>query len=92
MNGTQLPATPANTMIQTNDPEYASEFALHVKTGDYFAMIATLLGFVEEVAEKLEEKDGSMKIANAEIKKLKQNLMYLQKNYSIQPKGAELVS
>lgn len=63
-----------------------NNFDFHVQTGDYFAMIATLLGFVEEATKKLQEKDEMMKIAGSQIVELKKNLMYLQENYTMEPK------
>lgn len=81
---------PADIVIidTTGEPNTVSvnNFDFHVKNGDYFAMIATLLGFVEETTQKLKEKDEAMKIAEAQIMALRKNLLYLQENYKIEPK------
>ncbi|MFA5877183.1 MAG: hypothetical protein WC880_02340 [Candidatus Paceibacterota bacterium] len=66
--------------------EQLKQFVFHVENGDYFAMLATLLGFVEETASKLEEKDEAMKIAEMQIARLRKNLQYLHENYNITPK------
>jgi hypothetical protein len=83
MSEAQVPAIQSNILILEDNTDNS---LFHVESGDYFAMIATLLGFVEETAAKLEEKDETMKIARAELQLLKKNLMYLQENYSIEPK------
>lgn len=63
-----------------------SRLLFHVEKGDYFAVIATLLGFVEDSARELQEKDEAMRIAENQIMQLRQNLMFLQDNYNITPK------
>ncbi len=83
----QLPELRSNIVIlrdeETGEP---TELIFHVKNGDFFAMLATLLGFVEETAEKLKEKDEAMSIAEAQIALLRKNLIYLQEHYCIEPK------
>lgn len=74
---------------QDADGEF-KQLIFHVENGDYFAMLSTLLGFVEEAAAKLEEKDEAMKIAEAQIARLRANLKYLHDNYTIEPKKKKL--
>lgn len=87
MNDIQLPQIQSNVLILEDAAGDTHEFVFHVENGDYFAMLATLLGFVEETACKLQENDEAMKIAAGEIARLKANLVYLQENYSIEPKN-----
>mgnify|MGYP001565162621 CR=1 FL=1 len=69
-----------------NESGQFKQFIFHVEHGDYFAMLSTLLGFVEETANKLQEKDEAMKIAEIQIARLRENLQYLHENYTITPK------
>ncbi len=81
-----LPMTEFNTATLQDEGEQPHEFIFHVEHGDYFAMIATILGFVEDAAQKLEEKDEAVKIAQEQITRLRKDLIYLQEHYCIEPK------
>lgn len=87
MSDFQFPKIQSDVLILKDGPDGSqSQLIFHVENGDYFAMIATLLGFVEESAQKLQEKDEAMKVAQEQIALLRANLMYLQENYTIEPK------
>ncbi|MES2014488.1 MAG: hypothetical protein V4437_01590 [Patescibacteria group bacterium] len=86
MDEFQLPTIQSNVLILQDAAGNPREFIFHVENGDYFAMLATLLGFVEEAANKLEAEDEAMKIAASEIARLRENLIFLQANYKIEPK------
>lgn len=87
MSEFQFPTIQSNVLILKDAAGNPHEFIFHVENGDYFAMLATLLGFVEETANKLQTQDEAMKIAGAEIARLRKNLIFLQANYIIKPKG-----
>ncbi|MES2135330.1 MAG: hypothetical protein V4449_03765 [Patescibacteria group bacterium] len=89
----QFPSINANILILQDSQDENGEFKqfiFHVDNGDYFAMLSTLLGFVEETASKLEEKDETMRIAQQQIARLRHNLQYLHENYTITPKKKPL--
>jgi hypothetical protein len=72
-------------IVESISDDAHSRLLFHVKTGDYFAVLATVLGFVEEsLSEKapdaLEEKELAL------VQKLRENLIYLHQNYRIEPK------
>ncbi len=89
MGELEFPVIHSNILI-IQDAEDAEgelkQLIFHVENGDYFAMLSTLLGFVEETAGKLQEKDEAMKIAEIQIARLRENLKYLHENYTITPK------
>ena len=93
MSELQFPDVQPNILILDDSQDEAGQlkqFIFHIENGDYFAMLSTLLGFVEETANKLEEKDEAMKIAEMQIARLRQNLQYLHENYTITPKQKPL--
>ncbi len=55
----------------------------HINTGDYFAMVATALGFVEEKLSSL-EKTPSQELRL--LRTLKSDLQYLHAHYAVCPK------
>lgn len=90
MSDLQFPSIQPNVLILEDSQDENGEFhqlIFHVENGDYFAMLSTLLGFVEETAGKLEQQDEAMKIAEEQIVRLRANLKYLQDNYIIIPKN-----
>jgi len=89
MSDVGFPTITSNILILQDSKDESGEIKqliFHVENGDYFAMLSTLLGFVEETASKLEEKDEAMKIAEMQIARLRANLKYLHENYTITPK------
>lgn len=91
MADVQIPSLDTNILILEDSSEDGEihQLIFHVETGDYFAMLSTLLGFVEETAGKLQEQDEAMKIAEMQIARLRANLKYLQDNYVITPKAKQ---
>lgn len=60
----------------------------HLKTGDYFAMLATILGFVEETLERAESKNLELAQKEAALaRRLREDLIYLQEHYRIEEKN-----
>lgn len=95
MSELQFPDIQPNILVLDDSQDTAEQlkqFVFHVENGDYFAMLATLLGFVEETASKLQEKDEAMKIAEMQIARLRKNLQYLHENYNITPKKKPVIA
>lgn len=56
----------------------------HLKGGDYFGTLATILDLMDQMTDnKIDELIKWKKEKRANIKKLKSDLLYLQKNYRI---------
>lgn len=78
-------------LVVRDKPRYGREEALkrlrfHVKVDDYFATLATLLGFVEEkltLLEKSVNKGQATSLELSILNEMQKDLMYLQKNYHI---------
>lgn len=70
-----------------SEPARLEVLQFHIKTGDYFPLLATVMGFLEESIRKCE--DGFMIIAPMEsevIQNIRKDLIHLHKNYQIEPK------
>lgn len=85
MSDQEPPKATLDELVVHNESGH-SRLLFHVEKGDYFAVIATLLGFVEDSAHELQEKDEAMRIAENQIMQLRQNLIFLQEHYNITPK------
>lgn len=59
----------------------------HIETGDYFAMLATALGFVEEALQNTETTAESAELAL--LRNLKKGLIFLDHRYEIREKTEE---
>lgn len=57
----------------------------HVENGDYFAMLATIMGFMQEGLERCAEGSKEHQLA----KDLRQDLRYMHAKYQIVPKGKD---
>lgn len=56
----------------------------HIKGNDYFGTLATILDLMDQITDKkIDELVEWKKEKRANIKKLKSDLLYLQKNYRI---------
>lgn len=76
-------ALPACWIIRdAEDDRRLERLEFHLKHGDYFPMVATVLGFVEEALAEC--KSDIVKAAT--LKTLKKDLMHLHKHYRITPK------
>ena len=49
----------------------------HIKSDDYFGTLATVIDFIAQEKEEMEERQNKI------LKNLKNDLVYLQKNYKI---------
>jgi hypothetical protein len=71
----------------THEPARLQQLEFHIKSGDYFPLLATIMGFLEEGIRQCE--DGFLTIAPIEsevIQNVRQDLLHLHKHYQIQPK------
>ncbi len=83
-------ATPYECLEDTSgNPERLKQLEFHIESGDYFPLLATVLGFLEEGMRECET--GSLTLAPVEAKVVedfRKDLIHLHKNYEIQPKRA----
>jgi hypothetical protein len=61
----------------------------HVNHGDYFSTLASILRFYEESIKEGKIDGGMQKIELKTISKVIEDLLYLDKNFSIIPKKEE---
>jgi hypothetical protein len=74
---------------QLPDDERLERLNYHVKSGDYFPLLSTIFGFVQETLKEY-ENDGSPELVTMEsdaIQMARKDLAYLQQNYHIIPKS-----
>lgn len=71
-------------------PERLEQLQFHIKSGDYFPLLSTLLCFVEEGMRSCESGEAlTLPPVEADlIRSLREDLIYLHKHYSIEPKTA----
>ncbi len=64
----------------------------HVESQDYFVSLATSLGLIEEMIENeltnLKHVDHEIKQLSRSLGKVSSDLVFLQENYTIEPKSA----
>ena len=79
-------------MATTETPEIFEEerierLSYHLQTGDYFPMLATVLGFVQESVQECScsSEDRLAPLERDVLKGTRHDLMYLHKNYRIVP-------
>ncbi len=76
--------------IPVNDTERLARLHFHVKTGDYFPTLATILGFVEETLSSYPQDEDSMPLLEKDlIQSVRKDLMYLHEYYQIEVKMQE---
>ncbi|KND50816.1 MAG: hypothetical protein AB202_00215 [Parcubacteria bacterium C7867-007] len=75
-------STPTTTLILNDSPQHID---FHIKTGDYFAFLATMMGFLEEALNNCESELVSER-ERAMARELRHDLRYVQANYQITPR------
>lgn len=73
-----------------SDPERLRQLEFHIQSGDYFPLLATVLGFLEEGMRECET--GTLTLAPVEaevIENFRRDLIHLHKNYTIAPKAGD---
>ena len=73
---------------QPIDDERKERLDFHLNTGDYFPMLATILGFAQENVQDCACSAEDGEIASIEkdvLEKTRKDLMYLHQNYRIVP-------
>ena len=75
------------TEIESPDEERLGRLSYHLETGDYFPMLATVLGFVEESVQTCScaETEALLPLEAVALKGARTDLMYLHKNYRLVP-------
>ncbi|MCB9810934.1 MAG: hypothetical protein H6779_05155 [Candidatus Nomurabacteria bacterium] len=73
-------------LVRDAENEEDTRLNFHVKSGDYFSTLATILGFIEE---KVGEQDygGSLDYELNVLKRMKKDLLYLNDNFDITRKN-----
>lgn len=80
-------AEPLECEPESHDPERLKTLEFHIKSGDYFPLLATIMGFLEESVRECE--NGFLRIAPIEsdvVRQMRQDLIHLYKHYQITPK------
>ncbi|MDB5237502.1 MAG: hypothetical protein JWL88_604 [Parcubacteria group bacterium] len=73
----------SNTLVLNDSPERIN---FHIESGDYFAFLATVMGFVEEALSKC-ESDLVSEREKFLARELRHDLRYVQANYKILPRS-----
>lgn len=71
-----------DTLVLRDSPEHID---FHIKTGDYFSFLATMMGFMEEALGKCESELVSEQERSL-ARELRHDLRYIQANYQIAPR------
>lgn len=67
-----------------------ADLRIHIESNDYFATLATILGFIEDITREHEQRGYQTGPLSAEnLKKLRSELLYLHTHYKILPKDSE---
>lgn len=71
------------------NPERLAQLEFHLKSGDYFPLLATVLCAVEEGVKRCESGvEHAAEFVDAKVlKSLREDLIYLHKHYAITPKN-----
>ncbi len=70
-----------------NDEERLKRLVFHLKTDDYFASIATIMGFLKETIQECSQTGTPMRdVQIRTLDDLRKDLLYLHANYHIMPK------
>ena len=74
-------------LVKDSEEESADleRLLFHVKAGDYFSTLATILGFVEETMKEQDSKKKMTYEINT-LRHMKKDLVYLNDNFDIKPK------
>lgn len=64
------------------DDHRIERLEFHLKNGDYFPMLATILGFLQETVKDCAKDNVQYQL----VQDVRKDLMHLHKNYTIKPK------
>jgi hypothetical protein len=81
------------TEIDSPDADRLNRLSYHIESGDYFPMLATVLGFVEESVQSCScaATEALLPLEAHALKGARTDLMYLYKNYRLVPITVEAV-
>ena len=75
------------------EPERIQQLEYHIETGDYFPLLSTVLGFMEETMQECETGTLSLIPMEADvIRQMRKDLVHLHTHYDILPKEAPAAS
>jgi hypothetical protein len=80
-------AKPFAEMDMSPEPKSLEQLEFHIKSGDYFPLLATVMGFLEESIRACE--NGFLTIVPMEaglIEDVRKELLHLHQHYKIEPK------
>jgi formate dehydrogenase maturation protein FdhE len=83
-----LTVTDQEKPLVKTDTERLARLHFHLKSGDYFPTLATILGFVEETISSMDAQADSLPALERElIQGVRKDLMYLHTYYRIELKA-----
>lgn len=72
---------------ETEEAVRRERLEYHIKSGDYFNMVATVIGFLEESLKQHCAEDPALEAQEIAIaQNLRKDLMHMNENYRIEPK------
>ena len=82
-----LTSTFINVSSMDTDHERLKQLGIHLKAKDYFATLATVMGFVEETIASADASNKELREREVTfIQDLKKDLLVLHKHYRIEPR------
>ena len=78
----------SDVSVLRDTPEHID---FHIKTGDYFAFLATILGFIEETLQT-SNAEGKVAMELNAAKEMREDLRYVHQHYRIIPKEEDVAS
>jgi hypothetical protein len=72
----------STTVVLSDSPQHVD---FHIQSGDYFAFLATMMGFIEEALNRCESHLVTEEERTA-ARSLRHELRYVQANYTITPR------
>jgi len=69
-------------------PERLEQLQYHLETGDYFPLLSTIMGFMEEAMRECQTGTLTLVPMEAEvIRQMREDLIHLHTHYEIKPKA-----
>ena len=76
--------------LRDDEGERHDRLMYHISSGDYFNMVATILGFLEESLQQRSTPEAELEVREIKLaRELREDLRYLNQHFCIQPKEKE---
>lgn len=73
--------------LRDDEGERHDRLMYHISSGDYFNMVATILGFLEESLQQRATPEEELEARELKLaRELREDLRYLNEHFCIQPK------